>query len=95
MQRNVLKWSVDILMLVFFLISAVTGLFKFTLLMRAFGLTGLVLPLAWMSDLHDWSGLALVVLVLVHLFLNRRWLVAVTKKILAGKSVETAEECDR
>ncbi|HXX55038.1 MAG TPA: DUF4405 domain-containing protein [Methanoregula sp.] len=92
MQRNVLKWSVDILMLVFFLISAITGLFKFTLLMRVFGLTTVVLPLAWMSDLHDWSGLALVILVLAHLLLNRRWLAAMTKKILAGKSTETVEE---
>ena len=92
MQRNVLKWSVDILMLVFFLISAITGLFKFTLLMRVFGLTTVVLPLAWMSDLHDWSGLALVILVLAHLLLKRRWLAAMTKKILAGKSTETVEE---
>ncbi|HVN72970.1 MAG TPA: DUF4405 domain-containing protein [Methanoregula sp.] len=92
MQRNVLKWSVDILMLVFFLISAITGLFKFTLLMRVFGLTTVVLPLAWMSDLHDWSGLALVILVLAHLFLNRHWLAAVTKKILTGTGVEKVDE---
>jgi len=92
MQRNVLKWSVDILMLVFFLISAITGLFKFTLLMRVFGLTTVVLPLAWMSDLHDWSGLALVILVLAHIFLNRHWLAAVTKKILTGTGVEKVDE---
>jgi len=92
MQRNVLKWSIDILMLVFFLISAITGLFKFTLLMRVFGLTTVVLPLAWMSDLHDWSGLALVILVLAHLFLNRHWLAAVTKKILTGTGVEKVDE---
>jgi hypothetical protein len=84
MNMQIIKWCVNLAMGIMLLISFVTGLFKFTLLMRTLGLTNLVLPLALMSGLHDWSGLALGILVAVHLFLNRAWIMEMTKKILAG-----------
>jgi hypothetical protein len=84
MNMQVVKWCVDLLMGIFFLISFVTGLLKFTLLVRMLGLTFVVLPSARISDIHDWSGLALGCCVAVHLFLNRRWIIAMTKKVLAG-----------
>lgn len=80
------RYGVDCLMGVVFLICFVTGLFKFTLLMRMLGLTGVVLPLALMSDIHDRSGLALGILVAVHLLLNRHWIVSMTKKSLRMSS---------
>ena len=88
MNSNTIKWFVDVGLFVAFLVCAITGFFKFTLLMRMLGLTGLIFPLALMSDIHDWSGLALVILVAIHLFLNRRWTIAMTKKILTGKTGE-------
>ena len=69
---------------VVFLICFITGLFKFTLLMRMLGLTGVVIPLALMSDIHDWSGIVLGLLVAVHLVLNRGWILSMTRKILEG-----------
>jgi hypothetical protein len=59
MSRQVIRWGVDLAMGVSFLISFITGMFKFTFFMRLFGLTTRVLPIALMSDIHDWSGLAL------------------------------------
>jgi hypothetical protein len=91
MSSPIAKWSVDIALLVAFLACVITGLFKFTLLMRMLGLTGLVFPLALMSDIHDWSGIALVVLVGVHLFLNRHWIWSMTKKVVTGKKVGDKE----
>ena len=35
-----------------FLVTFITGLFNWTLLMRTLGLTGIVLPLALMSEIH-------------------------------------------
>ena len=84
MNMQVARWCVDLAMGMAFLVSFVTGIFKFTLIMRVLGLTAVVLPLALMSDIHDWSGLALGILVAVHLFLNRAWIITMTKKILAG-----------
>ena len=42
----------------------------------------LVLPLALMSDIHDWAGLALGFFVAAHLFLNGAWILTMTRKIL-------------
>ncbi len=85
MNIQYVRYGVDCLMGVMFLICFITGLFKFTLLMRQLGLTSVVLPLALMSDIHDWSGIALGLLVAVHLILNRKWLASMTRKVL-GRS---------
>ncbi len=89
MDTHIAKWLTDIGLLITFLICVITGIFKFTELMRMFGLTQLIFPLALMSDIHDWSGLLLVLFVGIHLFLNRRWIIAMTRKILFGKTVDS------
>jgi hypothetical protein len=81
MNMQVFRYGVDALMGIMFLVCCITGLFKFTLLMRILGLTGAVLPLALMSDIHDWSGIALGLLVALHLFLNRSWILSMTRKV--------------
>ena len=82
MNVQVVKWCLDLAMGAAFLFSFITGFFKFTFLMRMFGMVDLVLPLALMSDIHDWAGLALGCFVAAHLFLNRAWIITMTRKIL-------------
>jgi hypothetical protein len=36
-----------------------------------------------MSDIHDWAGLALGFFVAAHLFLNRAWIITMTRKIIS------------
>ena len=84
MNMQVVRYCVDLSMGIVFLICFVTGIFKFTLLMRMLGLTGVVMPLALMSDIHDWSGVMLGIVVAVHLILNRGWILSMTKKMLGG-----------
>jgi hypothetical protein len=84
MNIQVVKWCVDLAMGIAFLFSAVTGVLKFTVLMRLSGFTDIVLPMALMSDIHDRAGIALTVLVAAHLFLNRGWIISMTRKMLAG-----------
>jgi len=88
MNTQILRYFVDIGLLIAFLAVAITGLFKWTLLLRTLGLTGYVFPLALMSDIHDWSGIALVIFVGIHLILNIKWMAVVTRKILSGKVVD-------
>jgi hypothetical protein len=76
-----IRWSIDVAMGITFLVSLITGLLKWTLLIRTLGLTDMVFPLALMSDIHDWTGLMLGVLVAVHLFINRAWIISTTKKM--------------
>jgi len=84
MNLQIARWCVDVAMLIAFLLSAVTGIIKYAILLRVSGLEDLVLPVALMSAIHDISGILLCLLVAVHLYLNRAWIVAMTKRILAG-----------
>jgi hypothetical protein len=84
MNMQVVKWCVDLAMGIAFLFSAVTGVLKFTVLVRLSGFTDIVLPMALVSDIHDRAGIALTILVAVHLCLNRAWIISMTRKILAG-----------
>jgi hypothetical protein len=36
------------------------------------------------SDIHDRAGILLSLFVAVHLFLNRAWIISMTRKVLAG-----------
>jgi hypothetical protein len=83
-NMQVVKWCVDLGMGIAFLFTAVTGIFKFTFLLRISGFTDIVLPMALMSDIHDRAGIALSILVAIHLLLNRAWILSMTRKILAG-----------
>ena len=83
-NMQVVKWCVDLAMGIVFLFSVVTGLFKFTLLTRSFNLTDIVLPSAQISEIHDWAGITLCFLVAVHVFLNRAWILSMTRKMFAG-----------
>jgi hypothetical protein len=84
MNMQVVKWFVDLAMGVAFLFCAVTGIIKLMVLWRVAGFSEIILPVAQISDIHDRSGVALSVLVLVHLVLNRAWILSMTRKILAG-----------
>jgi len=88
MNRNVLKWAVDLAMGIMFVISFVTGLLKFTLLLRLTGLNGLILPSAFISDLHDRSGILLGLFVFIHLFMNRNWIISMTRQVVGGRLAE-------
>jgi len=83
-----LNWLVDLLLGITFFVCFVTGLLKYTVLLQLTGLSNVILPSALISNLHDWSGIVLGLLVFLHLFLNRRWIISTTKKILSGSRGE-------
>ena len=78
------KWLIDLLMGISFLVCFITGLLKYPVLLQLTGLNNVILPSALISDLHDWTGLLMGLFVFLHLVLNRRWIIATTKKVLAG-----------
>jgi len=86
MNTQMVKYGINLAMGIFFVISFFTGLLKFTLLLRITGLNMVVLPSALISDVHDWSGIFLCLFVWLHLFLNRRWMISMTKNMLHGTS---------
>lgn len=84
MNRQVVKWCIDMGLGIVFLFSAVTGILKFVVLLQVPVIASAVLPMALVSEIHDRAGVFLVTLVAMHLVLNRGWILAMTKKILAG-----------
>jgi hypothetical protein len=64
-----------------FISLVLTGLLKFPELQVFLGLFNYPLPWRTLSYLHDWSGVVLGALILIHLWLNRRWFAAETKKL--------------
>ena len=85
MKSRVLVWVVDLAMGIAFLLSFATGLIKYTVLLRLTGLNDVVLPSALLSDIHDRAGILLGLLVFIHLYLNRKWIVTMTRKIFTGE----------
>jgi hypothetical protein len=83
-NMQVVKWCVDLAMGIAFLFNAVTGTIKLMVLWRIAGFSEIVLPVALISEIHDRAGIALSILVLIHLILNRAWILSMTRKILAG-----------
>ena len=81
MDNIKLKYLVNIGLLISFLIVFITGLIKFPWLLLKFGVSVKNLPWKEINRLHDWSGIVMGVLVLVHLVQNWNWMVAMTKKM--------------
>ena len=80
MNRNTAKYIVDVGMGISFLFVFLTGLMKWPT--KAYGR---MKPTYEMKLIHDYSGIILGLLVCVHLILNGRWILAMTKNIYHKK----------
>lgn len=82
MNRGILNYWIDIGLAISFFICFITGLIKWPGLIKIIGTSAYkVLHLKNISLLHDWSGLIMGLLVIVHLILHWKWIKAMTKKI--------------
>lgn len=80
-NRKTLKYFIDIGMLTSFSLVFITGIIKFPLLDvdREF----LSVNSLFFVVIHDWAGITLAILALLHIILNWKWLVATTKKVFS------------
>ncbi len=77
-----LRQLLNFLLLITFLVSLVTGLIKFPELQRFFIFVYNYISAAQISWLHDFSGLALIILIIIHLIINRNTLLPWLNNIL-------------
>jgi len=82
MNKLKLNYWIDFGLLVSFLIVTLTGIIKF----RALGLYP-ILGFSGISIWHDWAGIVMAVLVLVHLILHWGWIINETKCMFKNKEV--------
>jgi hypothetical protein len=80
MNRAELNYWVDITMLAAFLAVGITGVIKFFFFMNGIRLG---LDVHVVNEIHDWSGIALVIAALLHLILHFNWLWSMTKRKVA------------
>lgn len=81
MSKNTWKYITDIGLLISGLLVIITGIIKFKTFLALFGATMnyAELPMRFLSRTHDWAGIAMTILVILHLVLNWDWIVATTK----------------
>jgi len=87
MGKSKINYVIDILMLIFFIINAITGLIIFFFLPTGVKKGGYqeflgIIKHNW-ADVHNWSGLLLLLLVAIHLILHWKWIVSMTKSLIA------------
>jgi hypothetical protein len=86
MKQNV-NYIVDILLFIAFLITGITGLIKWRLLIITLGIAELyfILPMGMIRVWHEWASFAMIILILIHLILHWGWIVITARKIIKGK----------
>ena len=86
MNKAKLNYWIDIGLAVSFFICFITGLIKWPGLIKIIGTSAYkILHVKNISILHDWSGLVMGLLVLLHLALHWKWIVCMTKNIMFRK----------
>ena len=88
MKRNVLLYIVDVLLFVFSIIVVISGVIKFPGLLPLLNIDPFSLPQAEITFLHDWIGIVLTVLTMVHIILNWKWIQAMSKKLLNRRIIQ-------
>jgi len=84
----VLLYIVDVFLFIFSLIVVVSGVIKFPGLLTLLKIDPFSLPQSEITFLHDWIGIALTALTFVHIFLNWKWILAMSKKLLNRKIIQ-------
>jgi len=74
MELNKIKYIINSLLIIVFILSSFTGLIKFPGLLNSIGLNYISLPFYYINLIHDYSGLILLILIIIHLIIHWRWL---------------------
>jgi len=77
MKQTIKNISLPLLLLVF-IFSLLTGVIKFLGVIKVLEITSL--PFYWINFIHDWSGIVLIILILIHLALNWNFFVPLFAK---------------
>lgn len=87
MNKGKINYWIDIGLAFSFFTCFITGLIKWPGLIKIIGTDAYrILHIQNISRLHDWSGLIMGVLVIVHLVLHWTWIVSMTKNLFRKKT---------
>jgi len=77
MEKITVKFWLDVFMAISFILVGITGILKMPLIV---GWTIRIFDFGLFSKIHDWAGITLVMLIIIHLFLNWAWIRAMIFK---------------
>jgi hypothetical protein len=83
MNRKLVKYWVDVGLVISFLVCFISGVIKIPVVLRYLDLRTRDLPIFQITQIHDWSGVILGILVVIHLALNWGWMVSMTRRLLS------------
>jgi hypothetical protein len=81
MERGRVNHIIDALMLLVFITLFITGVLRFPRLLPSLGIGYGRLPMNEISLVHDYAGLALGTLIIIHFLLHWRWMWKMTKSL--------------
>ncbi len=82
MEKDDVNYWIDVILGISFLVVSVTGIIKLREVMNYLGLEWQSSLIQVFSKIHDWSGIILILFVLLHLILHREWIAVKTKELL-------------
>jgi len=90
MGKTKINYFIDLLMIIFFVINSITGLIIFFFLPSGVKRGSYreflgIIKQNWV-DVHNWSGLILILLVAIHIILHWNWIVCMTKSLIQKKN---------
>jgi hypothetical protein len=81
-----LNYFIDCGMIITFFLAFITGVIKIPELTWFFRDVFLIIPVSTLSQIHDYSGIVMGLLVLAHIVLHWNWIVAMTKSTFRKKT---------
>jgi hypothetical protein len=83
-MRNKIIAVTTLILLISTSICGITGIIKWPGLIPALGLSFRDLPMALITDIHDWSGIIMMLTTIIHLVYFRRRLIRMVHLIQRG-----------
>ena len=88
-KRRIINYIIDITLLLTIIILFFTGLIKYPPIQKLLSIDIASIPYTAISTLHDLSGISLLVLGLLHIFMHQKVLWKTTKSIIKDKKKST------
>lgn len=89
MEKSKANYVVDIGLIISFIGVFVSGIFKFYPLRNIFAGVFEIISKETMRTIHDWSGIVMGILVIIHIALNWNFMVMETKEMFSKNKEET------
>lgn len=98
MNKAKINYIIDFILLLFFVGTAITGLIIFFFMpsgVRRGGSQNFIgiVKGTW-TDVHNWLGIVMIVIAVIHIVLHWKWIVCLTKNVFKIE-INKNDKCDK